>query len=165
MNLHRMLSRVRRYRVNHGFGVHSPFAYHFITRVLRETLPYYDFARLNAVSIDERDARMLYRTLVYFNPSRVCVVGKGSDVVKMALPSCAIVNSPSDADMTVWTASTAADSTLPTDSPLLFVRGTRHSGWRNLRSRWPAGMTFTNGHIGIAVNRHGLPRQDYRLTF
>jgi hypothetical protein len=162
MNIHRILSRVRRYRVNHGFGVHSPFAYHFITRVLRETLPYYDFERLSGASIGERDARLLYRTLVFFHPGRVCVVGRGSDVVKMALPMVTLVNSPADAEMTVWTSS--AD-TLPTDTPLLFVRGARRNGWRTLQSRWPGGMTFTNGRVGIAVNRHGLPRQDYRLTF
>ena len=34
---------LQRYRVSRGYGVHSPFAYRFIIRVLRETLPYYGF--------------------------------------------------------------------------------------------------------------------------
>lgn len=43
---------LQRYRVSRGYGVHSPFAYRFIIRVLRETLPYYGFDRLNSLRAD-----------------------------------------------------------------------------------------------------------------
>ena len=54
---------LQRYRVSRGYGVHSPFAYRFIIRVLRETLPYYGFDRLNSLRGDmsAADARLLFR--------------------------------------------------------------------------------------------------------
>lgn len=43
--LDRLMSYPARWRRSRGFGVHSPFAYHFITKVLREKdAEYYAYA-------------------------------------------------------------------------------------------------------------------------
>ena len=151
-----MLNRITHYRTSHGFGVHSPFAFHFITCVLREKLPFYDFDRLP----DHAD-RLLYRVANFFQPATVGVLGTDkSAVLRMALPGVRMVSSPAEADMTVaWG---AVAEPIPPDCPVLFAVGAPagRERWRQMQ-----GMTFTNGKVGIAVNRAGLPHQDFTLSF
>jgi hypothetical protein len=149
------ISRITHYRTNHGFGVHSPFAYHFITRVLREKLPFYDFAD----RVTAPDDRLLYRVMNFFQPATVCMLGADkSALIHMVLPRAQMVTSPAEAEMTVaW-----GDATeLPGSCPLLFAVG------RRVKTQWKElpGMKFSNGNVGIAVNRSGLPHQDFKLSF
>lgn len=44
----RVATALQRYKRSRGFGVHSPFAFHFILRVLREKSPYYCYPQLVA---------------------------------------------------------------------------------------------------------------------
>ena len=39
--LRRYRTAFKRYRHGKGFGIHSPFAFSFVLKVLRERLPYY----------------------------------------------------------------------------------------------------------------------------
>jgi len=54
-----LLSRLRHSR---GFGIHSPFAYRFLTEVLHETTPYYDQAGQG------RKQRLLTRLRAFVDP-------------------------------------------------------------------------------------------------
>ena len=47
--LRRYRTAFKRYRHGKGFGIHSPFAFSFVLKVLRERLPYYSYARLEAL--------------------------------------------------------------------------------------------------------------------
>jgi hypothetical protein len=148
------LNRITHYRTSHGFGVHSPFAFHFITRVLREKLPYYDFVE----RVTAPDDRLLYRVANFFHPTTVCMLGADkSAVMRMVLPGVTLVDSPADAELTVaW-----GDVELPRSCPLLFAVGEPvKKQWKELQ-----GMKFSNGKVGISVNRAGLPHQDFKLSF
>lgn len=80
-----------------GYGVHSPFAFSFITKVLRERkAQYYAYAEIAAFCPRSRkagfneifagkdmsvpEAWMLFRVLCHFNPSDVIEVGHGHEV-------------------------------------------------------------------------------------
>lgn len=103
----RILSYPTRWRHTHGFGVHSPFAYHFITRVLREKkAEYYAYAEIAAFCPKARragfneifagrdmsipEAHMLFRVMCHFNPTHIVEVGHGHEVtniiIKRSLP-------------------------------------------------------------------------------
>lgn len=92
------MGRLKRYRTawsrhhrSRGFGIHSPFAFNFVTRVLGERCPYYAYdylASLRQAIIDEesnrgphprvmslKHAKMLFRIANHFNPSRVLQIG------------------------------------------------------------------------------------------
>lgn len=91
------MGRINRYRTalsrhhrSNGFGIHSPFAFNFVLRVLRERLPYYaytDIAQLreavtNALArkrhrkvISLKNAKMLFRVTNCFNPKHVLQIG------------------------------------------------------------------------------------------
>lgn len=100
--LKRILSYPSRLRRSRGFGVHSPFAYNFITKVLREKeAQYYAYAEIAAfcprarkasfneifagqdISIPE--AHQLFRILVHFNSQHIMEVGHGHEVTNIIL--------------------------------------------------------------------------------
>lgn len=100
--LKRLLSYPSRLRRSRGFGVHSPFAYSFITKVLREKeAQYYAYGEIDAfcprarkatfneifagkdISIPE--AHLIFRILCHFNPSHVLEVGHGHEVTNVIL--------------------------------------------------------------------------------
>lgn len=86
-----LLNSVPRYKRSRGFGIHSPFAYSFVTRVLGERLqyyPYHDIAlrrnmAMNLASqiaghrrvISKKNARLVFRVACYFNPDAVLQIG------------------------------------------------------------------------------------------
>lgn len=91
-----LLTYPARLRRSHGFGVHSPFAYHFITRVLREhEAAYYAYPEIAAYCPKARragfneifagrdmaipEAQMLFRILCFFNPHEIVEVGNGHE--------------------------------------------------------------------------------------
>ncbi|MBR5150237.1 MAG: hypothetical protein IKU35_10750 [Bacteroidaceae bacterium] len=67
---------INRYRHNRGFGVQSPRAFHFVTSVLKESHPYYDYAFINGVAAKcdggkSAHCRMLYRIVNHVQPSNI----------------------------------------------------------------------------------------------
>lgn len=101
MNLiKKIASYPARWRRSRGFGVHSPFAYNFITKVLREKdAAYYAYAEIAAFCPRARragfneifagkdmsvpEAYMLFRVLCYFNPVEIIEIGHGHEVTNI----------------------------------------------------------------------------------
>ncbi len=165
-----LTARLRRWRTGLGFGVHSPFAYYFITRVLRERLPYYDFERLPEISgrqIRIRNARMIYRLSAFFRPDTVYVAGEHSEaalaIVTLAHPSARAVSTPETAQMAIYAGSDTTPAAAAREvTVILSADSDAISGFRTSLSE---GMTFFNSKTAVAVIRHGLPRQDFCLKF
>ena len=130
--LKRLLSYPARYRRSLGFGVHSPFAYNFITSVLRlKGYGYYAYpetsgfcprarkAGFNEIfagrDMSAHEAHLIFRVLCFFNPSHVVELGHGHEVTnilfKRAVPSAKVIR---------WTMGRGI-SLLPSDSPLFLL--------------------------------------------
>lgn len=91
----------RRYNRSRGFGIHSPFAYYFVRRVLRERWAYYAYdgllqhrnyakglvSRHNAGKriISFSNAKMLFRIACYFSPKEMLQIGSTYGVSTMTL--------------------------------------------------------------------------------
>lgn len=88
---------IKKWRTSKGFGVHSPFAYDLITKVIGEhDAHYYAYAEIDSfcprgrqIGLSENfagfdysipEARLLFRLLCRFNPSAVLEVGQGHEV-------------------------------------------------------------------------------------
>lgn len=137
---------IKRFRVNRGFTVHSPFAFRFIRLVVREKLHYYDFDTIT----DPYD-RLLYRTAVFFNPATIAAIGSDAahalEIIRRALPSAKVVD-PAAAEFLY--------SDIPHPAvPIQFLRG-KHS--------LPSATTFSLPSATIAVFRNGIPPADYPLS-
>ena len=137
---------IRRFRVNRGFTVHSPFAYRFIKLCVRERLHYYAFRNIH----DPYD-RLLFRTAVFFHPSVISASGpdaaRAIEIIRLALPG-AQVDDPVNSEFHFGDA--------PVKGPAIqFLKG-QHS--------LPELTTFNLPQATIAVCRHGLAPAAYPLS-
>lgn len=90
--LHRTLIWLKRFRYRRGYGVHSPFAFDFITGVVYEHGIYYAYSGLDALyglqvnrigcfvhlrkAYRRRCARLLFRISNYVHPDYILVLGR-----------------------------------------------------------------------------------------
>lgn len=141
---------VQKARVGRGFSVHSPFAYRFITRVLRERCHYYCFRD----KLTDTDERRLFRVANFLQPHTVAFIDdcpRARKAVALACPDAVEVADPAVADLTY-----SLDS-VPPQFRALYVRATRE--------RPDKAMLFTNGRTLIAFRRNSLPPQRFTLYF
>lgn len=68
---------LKRFRHTRGFGVHSPFAFRFITECLREKLHYYAYDSFTGL-----EQCLAFRIAVFFQPERI--VSLSADAEKLA---------------------------------------------------------------------------------
>ena len=85
-----------------GFGIHSPYAYQFVRNVWRQRLPYYAYGGIHQLIdtiksgttreqrremdlISEREARLLFRVVNFFNPDSILQVGAATGVESVAM--------------------------------------------------------------------------------
>lgn len=85
----RCLSVPRRMARRKGFGIHSPFAFDFVRRVIAQPCAYYAYERIDNIAgtVAEEGAllRLLFRVCLYFRPGRIAVCGQVSDAVMESL--------------------------------------------------------------------------------
>lgn len=175
--------RLKRAWRSRGFGIHSPFAYRFVTRVLREDGEYYAYTSLRRVAVTGRRFRnisLIFRLVCEFRPRFVVLSGRHDNSLAQAVTL---------ADSGVRIVGTLPESAAETDSFLYVSLGADGSGiedvlteiqarggvgvWidipRGLRDRLKeglhCGMTFSNRRAFLAVCRQDLPRQDFEVNF
>ena len=167
--------RIIRYRRTRGFGVHSPFAFGYITMVLTCRYPYYvfedlrtDIAHLDG-ALRPADALTLFRVLdhsrtdtvaiiPHSDPSVTTTVKAWSERCKFAVADKAnfiILTDPVDI------ATVCGD----VKGKTLFFTRRAFSSFLSFREKLNIGMTFTNGHTAIAVCNPDLPRQDFEISY
>lgn len=163
MRIRRLWLQALRFRRSHGFGVHSPFAFRFITRVLRERAAYYDYALLPGLcpSLPRSKARLLLRVVNFLQPATVWTTDpEVRAVVSKVCPSALFVDTPEEADLAVVT-----EGPIPAMCPAVIALSPTRDQWNELKATRTSGMTFTNSYTGVAVSRKGLPRQDFSLWY
>lgn len=185
------LTSFNRYRRSRGFGVHSPFAYHFIKRVIKEQCGYYAYSDIDAAvkksGMSRKTARLLFRVANYFNPSSILIVGNGDIAALTALKSVSTTAkvTVAGADETidasgyrfVYVESEAAypglektlGKTVDNGGTVVIDGMTRDNEARRLlkavENGMTHGMTFSNGATAIIAGDRKLPRQRFALWF
>lgn len=155
------LGWLTRYRHSKGFGVHSPFAFRFITEVLGEKCPYYDFDRLPSAH-----QRIVYRIAARLSPATYGVAGDADGTpVRMACPNSE--QRSGAVDLLVAGADAVAEAIFPTLTAggVVVIDGKCRTLVEALRVHLDTighGMTFDNGKdLCILVAYPRLPRQDF----
>ncbi len=169
---------VIRFRRSRGFGVHSPFAYGFITQVLRCRYRFYCWDNLepevrSSGGIRWNDARALFRTLNQFRPARVYISPGSTGIIEKIVRAwsgkCEILYNPSGAMFHIvsgeeFTAVSAGDQS--DDGMIYFCLNVAgNHGWDSLLKSMTRGQTFTNSTTGIAVCDHKLPRHHFEISY
>ena len=125
--LPRILRWFRRFRQRRGYGVHSPFAFEWITDVVYlQKAQYYAYAPLAEQHeawqgvLSVKDARLLFRIANHQRAQRMLVVGQGIEreihYLQAARPSAQIVHLPD-----VSSVEKALSSEQAIDKPFDFV--------------------------------------------
>ncbi len=162
-----ILSRLQRWRHSRGFGVHSPFAFRFITGTLRQPYAYYAYSRL-----PQQRQRLLYRVALAFGTCNP--LGAGLDrAMDEALRLARRHKDPKGTHDFIAIDAAAADDDAIAEAAALIAGGTPAIIYNSqcfpladTLAGLEHGMTFANtsGTVIIAPLRH-LPRQDFRLYF
>lgn len=156
-----ILKRLARRRHSRGFGIHSPFAYRFITEVL--CLPgeygYYAYAEAGR----DRRLRMLVRLLAFFHPASVRIdFGSGSGrveaLVRRVLPHAAV--NAGDPDFII--SNKDISGFMPCNA--LILGADTAAVLASARGALEHGMTFSDGRdCAVVAALSHLPRQDFEL--
>ena len=70
---------LKRFRHTRGYGVHSPFAFRFITECLRERLAYYAYDSFTGI-----EQCLAFRLAVFFQPEKIKSMSKDADKLARA---------------------------------------------------------------------------------
>jgi len=154
-----------RWRHGMGFGIHSPFAYRFVTEVLRQEMGYYAYLRMPG---DER-YRTIFRIILALQPQTVALVGTDNykRAVREAVPHAHITR-PDNADMIIVDArqQTGLDLGRYSGKHAIVLNYKYLPTWKTFKDAMEYGMTFANnGSMAVAVALPHLPRQDYEVKF
>lgn len=164
----RLISRLRNRR---GFGVHSPFAFDFITHTLRS---YRGYRYYGTEQLSSRQ-RLLYRVVVRLQPERIELCGDCSELTPVleALGDQALRPVQGRRDMGAGQPLVICGpgcGQLPegsdTDSNVMLLRPNNADSrrlWKTLLHATRHGMSFSRRGLCVYVNDPRLPRQDFRV--
>lgn len=160
------LTILRRRARAKGFGVHSPFAYRFITEVLSEHLCYYDYNKL-----ETKTDRTLYRIAAYFSPAKIYTsLSRHARTILMACPHSRYSN-PEECDLAVFTSNDEIESMLcaiDRQSRIILIDEARLAlpEVKKHLDSLQCGMLFDNASdLCVIVPSRKLPRQNFELKF
>lgn len=91
-------SYIKRFRNKRGFGVHSPFAFHLITEIIREKYPFYKFEVIDEAiqkfceqenkHITTKKFHILFRLINHLHSSRVLEIGSYYGLSTLSMSLC-----------------------------------------------------------------------------
>lgn len=184
-NLWRIRTALQRFGRSCGFGIHSPFAYDFVRRVLRQPCAYYAYDEIDRLARQARIPsdymRLLFRVALHLQPSAVAIIGDHidicSEILTLALPETTIQNirnatNRSDADFMVIFGNVQNDTEITSDIHALTDRGGSFIIFdmtieENLLispdQELKHGMSFSNGRTVVYVGKRHLPRQHFDI--
>jgi hypothetical protein len=164
---------LRRWRT-YGFGIHSPFAYELMTKVIGERSEYYAYESLRQFHTDRyAELTLLLRLLCHFAPSEVAVAGSSTaiDTVIHAYDSRVdiVPPAPDHRFLIVESANDLSPAATPGTNSVIVVRHINHTPakhlWRRLRKTYASEcMTFNDGRIGIICRRSMIPTQSFKFS-
>lgn len=155
-----LLKSFARRRHSRGFGIHSPFAYRFITEVL--CLPHNYGYYAYALAGRDGNLRLLVRLLAFFSPASVTVdLGEGAAavgrLVREVLPHAAL-NGPHP-DFIISDKNVIAQ--MPCNAFLIGEEAL--ACLPAIGEALPYGMTFAGRSCAVVAALPHLPRQDFEL--
>lgn len=165
-----ILTRLNARRHSRGFGVHSPFAFEFITEVLCQPRHYYAYAQLPR---DSRQ-RLLHRLVVALQPKAATVVCADSALwwpaIKSAVSACRLDEETPEFVLANATEASPEELLAYIDKGAHLMIVNAESCLRDaIKTHMQArghGMTFANscGTIIVANYSH-LPAQHFNVRF
>lgn len=174
-------------RIRHrcGYGIHSPFAFSFVTDVIYSPGTFYAYADIEKclashgdATLRAKDGKLLMRLANFVRPDVCCVWGislNGAEISCLAAGSqhTQFTDSLTKANMIVarqWTEHVDALLTHLNEGGMLVLfdissTSRRQRAWRWVKQQPQACITFDLYHFGIVIFRTDLCRQHYVINY
>lgn len=173
LKFRRYLGAPRRYARRRGFGIHSPFAFDFVRRVISQPCRYYCYPLLDDAArrhgMKRGVVRLIFRVALFFRPRSVEVFGP-SAAVDAAVGEAVPAGGGGGPRMIVVTS--APDPSQADELQKCMSQGgvVVFTGLRQYTSAaarlWAAadrGMLFRGSSAAVYVGLHHLPRQQFNV--
>lgn len=170
--------RYKRWRHGRGFGIHSPFAFDFITHTLRERRPYYAYDNIDAIAAETRDSdlpwkrlRLIFRIAVRYNPATVGIFGNlnietEKKVIENLRSDVSIRTSPEDCDFAIINSDCDGLPSVKPQAVYIFPDARRSNLNLELWSQVKRGMRFDNcKDFVVIVTSPSVSRQSFEVAF
>lgn len=161
-----ILSRFNRWRHGRGFGIHSPYAFVFVTEVLRQKHGFYAYTQLKS-----RRSRLTLRIVLALKPAAVCLITSDpllAAAVKAADSSIVMTDDPAKANLIIVDAAQSPEFALeayPQAHALVF-HFLRLKSWRSIVSSLPYGHIYHNARsTAVIARQQHLPAQVFDIKF
>lgn len=176
LKFRRWLGVPRRLARRRGFGIHSPFAFDFVRRVIASHYSYYAYPQLTAVAreghIRPGLLRLIFRLALFFRPTTATIDGLSAtktnaiaEAIKAASPDTTII--PDRADFMVVTADVSTDKlkqAVQRHGVVIMLGTTRKSlAVREVWTSTDSGMLFRGSNVAIFVALPHLPHQIFNI--
>ena len=155
----------QRLRHSRGFGIHSPYAFRFITEVLHQPNASYAYDSLPDEVLSAHDWKLLLRLVVHFRP-KVIAFGPGipsrvGRFLHKVAPRASFSGKP---DLLI------AFKEVPAEYAEAVKTGDLHAVILNSKSvemsdQREHGMVFSNGKCWIMAAHRHLPPQNFEVYF
>lgn len=168
MGWRRILTAPRRRWRAKGFGIHSPFAFDFVTKALAP--------KRVATKCHEWNGweNLIYRCAAYLKPERAAVVAPGDSnvtaILKAARGDIEIVDPDSGITPDITIVTDTAGAPLRDNAAAVYIiagidRGANRDFWERLLAEAQRGMDFSDYRTGIICRYPHLPRQSFKIAY
>ena len=155
-----------------GHGIHSPFAYHFVSEVIgcRHPYAYYAYDVIDSLASSPHTvalSRLAHRVAVDRRPHSVgvtgCVDAAVAEGARLWSTRCAVVEGDMEAQMVIVGPATPREELPSAAGRTLLVLD--NSLVDSLSAPLEEGMTFIGHRCSIIIGDRGLPLQSFKLWF
>lgn len=174
-NFRHLLGAPRRFARRRGFGIHSPFAFDFVRRVIAQPCSFYCYPQLDAearqAGVKSSMVRLVFRVALFFRPSSVVYLGECSSAVKKAVEAACPQPEKCSGSQIVVVSGVLSD--VDVRSVVQSAQGGATVVFLNLKSDTTAsravwasithGMLFRGSETAIYVGMHHLPHQSFNV--
>ncbi len=188
--LRRIFNWLRRFRHRCGYGIHSPFAFNFVTGVVFEAGEYYAYAQLeshipanSATALRRKDLRLLFRLANCQRPAEALLLNVAADSPLFPWLRAGSRHTqwhifgeamPPEVNMVVadgnWPSVTGLLTDRLAEGGMLVVvnlwKSREHSAaWKRILAHPKSTVAFDLRDFGIVFYRPDLNRQHYKICY
>lgn len=170
-----------RVRHRNGYGVHSPFAFDFVTNVLYNGEHYYAYKEMDSVlrwwqkGREKKLRRLIFRLANYRRPGTLCCSGVDEETEEALHRGCVGATvmkkiweeSPGKADMIVMGGEDDSALFYLGEGSMVVLWNLREQRklWQRLQEDRRVTVTFDLYDVGVAFARKDLNRQNYIINW
>lgn len=166
-----LLSVPRRLARRRGFGIHSPFAFDFVRRVIAQPCNYYCYPTIDNIARKEHvkasRLRLLFRLSLYFRPQTFATLtdsdGAYRRIINLGCPSAKESGNADAAFMLVVENGHTAEAAACVGRGGTVIVMNRSEDVDTIWRTTTTGMLFKGSDIAIFVGMRHLPHQQFRI--